>query len=328
MEKDNKIILGAVLIMLVSMISFNLNNLTGWQVNEGLPDLTGDAQFIDEVTGEEIYAAYVGARANIQVKIKNEGTGDAPPGDKVDKTKYRFEIKVDGKKTEDRNLKKTFSLTNTLHPQDFAVKNLRQITPIDFYQFNSVGEHCVDVKVDTSKKVAEIDEENDFLDAACVTVVEEGKPLPKKEEAKVSTAKKKKIKPVQPTDVQLELLEYYTNEKGGYVEVLVKEEECELEGTLGVSCTFKANLEGPSAGANDGESWKNYIVRARTTTNSWKVRHASIVYSDSNKVFLTKACSTYLCELRTGDMLKTETKDNQYIKSGEYIIAAIAELSK
>ncbi len=328
MDKDNKIILGALLIMFVSMLSFNLNSITGKQVNEGLPDLTADAYFVDLETGEKLESVYIGKKADIIIKIKNDGFGNAPPGDKLDKTKYRFEIKVDGKKTDDRALKKTFSLNNNIKPQDYAIKKLAQITTVAAYNFNSVGKHCIDIKVDTSKKLAEIEEDNDFLNLGCVTVVEEGKELPKKEEEKkvTTTTKKKKTKEAAPTSVNLKLLEYYTNSDGEYTEILLDKKECELKGSFGVSCSFKAELEGPSAGANEGQSWKNYIVRGSTTTNFWKVRHVRLVDS-YNKEFLRKACSTYLCELKTGDMLKTDTKFNQYIKPGTYIIETIAELS-
>ena len=299
MEKDNKVVLGAILIMLVSMLSFNLNEITGKSSHEGLPDLKAEAHFVNLETGENIRYANVGDKVDIIVKIKNEGKGMAPAGDKKEKIKHRFELKIDGKKTKEKGLKKTFYLANSIKPSDYTIKHLSQITSYSNFIFSTVGEHCIDVKLDTGKELAEINEDNDFLDLGCVTVFEAGKPLPTKEEEKTVTTKKK-AKKIPPTEVTLQLLEYHDDNKI-YTEILVNEKDCDLIGNKPVSCSFKAELRGPNSGGVGERQATYYLVRAFASTNFGKIRHVRIIDS-SNKVFLSVPCSAPKCELKTGEI--------------------------
>lgn len=314
MEKDTRTVLLAVLILLVSMFSLNLNSIMGRVISNSLPDLRGEAYFADLSTGEKITQANVGDKVDIIVVVKNVGDGNAPPGGLGNNVKYRLEVKQDGVKVQERGLKKTFDLEGLLKPQDITKKHLSYISPqYRYFQFNSPGEYCLDFKIDTTKKLAESNEDNEFKDEGCATVVNEGEPLPQPEEASDKPEKKVKVKKYAPALITLKLLGSYEGDKL----LDLGEETCELEGrNKAVSCSFEAELE----------IGNNYVVRGSVSDRIWEVRFVRIIDS-SNKEFLRKVCGRPFCELKTEDFLKTETKLDQNIKTGKYLIEGSAELA-
>ncbi|MBI2672528.1 hypothetical protein HYX16_06360 [Candidatus Woesearchaeota archaeon] len=310
MKKDNKILAVAAIIIFISFFSFNFSNITG-RVTGYLPDLVGEAMFIDKNTGEEILSAKPGDSVDIKVTVINKGLADAAMEGIITK----FELKKDGVKVPERGLKKNIEVTNVLKPGSSFSKRLEQFTSYKDYQFNAPGEYCFDVKVDTGKKIAETDEQNDFLSINCIAVVEEGMKLPKKEAEKAVKSKKEKV--LAPTDLNIQLLEYNEKDDKTISRLLLAEETCFLTEINNI-CSKVVELE-----LN-----KDYLVRGTTSLRDWKVEFVRIVNQDSSKEVLKKTCLAGVCDLITKDLLSPETKNNQFIAAGKYIISATAKKSK
>jgi len=315
MDRDKKMVIYALIILFVSMLSFNLNKITGKAVNYGLPDIIGSANFVNIGTGEEINSAVVGDKADILVTITNIGQGDASPGNLKNKVQHRLEIKREGIITKDRRLRKNFSVNNLLKQGTSFTKHLSYLdTQFRYFQFNAPGVFCLDLKLDTTNKLAESDEDNEFDNSGCVIVVEKGKSsfsiVPK--EARNVQKFWQQTNDV-PTRINIKLLASYVDRDDI---VLLDEKTCELADDKEISCSFDINLE----------IGRDYVVRSSISTDLWKIKYARII-DDSNREFLRKSCNKSFCEIRTEDFLSPETKFNQYIRSGIYTIEATAEKS-
>ena len=313
MDRDKKMVIYALIILFVSMLSFNLNKITGKAVNYGLPDIIGSANFVNIGTGEEINSAVVGDKADILVTITNIGQGDASPGNLKNKVQHRLEIKREGIITKDRRLRKNFSVNNLLKQGTSFTKHLSYLdTQFRYFQFNAPGVFCLDLKLDTTNKLAESDEDNEFDNSGCVIVVEKGKSsfsiVPK--EARNVQKFWQQTNDV-PTRINIKLLASYVDRDDI---VLLDEKTCELADDKEISCSFDINLE----------IGRDYVVRSSISTDLWKIKYARII-DDSNREFLRKSCNKSFCEIRTEDFLSPETKFNQYIRSGIYTIEATAE---
>ena len=170
MERDTKIFLGVIFIILVAMVYYNFDNSSD--------SLTGDFRLFGRVIGAnklpDLFVSYVtvldssnhlirnsaniNTLLNIKFQIRNAGTGSASTPNSA---KNRLNIKKDG---------------TTVFNNDYVTANTilnsgqsANVISVPF-TFTSVGQYCIEVKADALNGVQESKENNNILSYGCVNV--------------------------------------------------------------------------------------------------------------------------------------------------------------
>lgn len=294
MQKDNKILLSAVLVLLISMfVNFGI---TG-KVVDGSPDLIAKVEFVDKTTGKQITSPQLGQNADIKLTIINNGNGDAPA-----KATTKVVLKENGKKKiPDAKYTWNYKGSNKIEKNggSFSVT-------LASFKFNAENtETCFDVKADKANLVPESDEDNNEVkNEFCVTVGTVKEEEASKAATTSKTKTKKKItKPTGEVYLKLQLLDP-DNLYGSPI----AEKKCLLSEKSDNVCTIS---DAPQLLPN-----REYRLRAQTTHSYWS---ANSVWIKKENVLLLKpkTCENKpICEFD----IKQDQSGNTIIKNAQSVI--------